>query len=62
MEMNASDTRSKNTLKQYISEVLSNSTVDNVLFGKFAGYRTIMRFLGWHLYGNVLKVNNISTI
>lgn len=35
MELNASDTRSKNTLKRYISEVLSNKTVDNVLLGKW---------------------------
>jgi len=45
MELNASDTRSKNTLKQYISEVLSNNTVDNVLSGKkeaFTGHHALI--------------------
>ncbi|XP_065063673.1 replication factor C subunit 1-like [Rhopilema esculentum] len=34
MEMNASDTRSKKTLQQYITEVLSNKTMDHSLSGK----------------------------
>ena len=33
MEMNASDTRSKKTLQQYITEVLSNKTMDHSLSG-----------------------------
>ena len=44
MELNASDARSKKTLQQVISEVLSNTTVDKGFFGKIFS-TTVLNFL-----------------